>query len=362
MTSFSVRPLATALVIAQVLVSAAGGATAARPEAKPTIESVLQAWDQRQKQVQSFRFSWEATQWYDGAFLPSAHSGPPAEGLPASVSYDTRTTFVMDAQGRTRIERLDASWHTALKKLVPVPSINVCDGGIHRLLAPEGPTIPLDGAGLIPIGFIDRDIVMSKRTMDLLPVWLVFRPFDERIRPSDRKKLVLTEDQGVADGRTCLILRQADQIIWVDPKRSFIPLRVCRTARFVTAEKVVLEDCVMFQVEIHYAQDKESSWIPSSWRIEHFSGIGNVVASTTARVAAYKINSPIPEAAFQLPFLPGTWVNDRIKNESYILREGGKHRPVLPGEFNGKNYEQIRDSEPPVRPSPRGPEKSEKRA
>jgi hypothetical protein len=192
--------------------------------------------------------------------------------------------------------------------------------------------------------------MLSRRTTDLLPIRLVFRPFDESVGPFDRKNLVLTEGQGVADGFPCVAVRQDDQIFWVDPKRSFIPLRVYRMARVVAPERIGFGE-IIFRLAVQYSEDKEFGWIPAAWSIEsNHSSTGNLISSTTARVAAYKINSPIPEATFELPFPPGTWVHDRVKNENYILREGGKHRPVLPGEYNGRNYEQIRDSEPPVRP------------
>ena len=42
----------------------------------------------------------------------------------------------------------------------------------------------------------------------------------------------------------------------------------------------------------------------------------------------------------------GTWVENAIRGETYILREDGR-RPVLPGEFNGANYLDLLHSDPP---------------
>ncbi len=41
----------------------------------------------------------------------------------------------------------------------------------------------------------------------------------------------------------------------------------------------------------------------------------------------------------------GTWVHDADTKEEYLLRANGK-RPVLPGEFNGRNYDELLRSEP----------------
>jgi len=35
-----------------------------------------------------------------------------------------------------------------------------------------------------------------------------------------------------------------------------------------------------------------------------------------------------------------------VKSENYILRANGEKRPVLPGEYNGKNYQELLESEP----------------
>jgi hypothetical protein len=42
----------------------------------------------------------------------------------------------------------------------------------------------------------------------------------------------------------------------------------------------------------------------------------------------------------------GTWSQNYTTKESCILLEGGKKRPIKPGEFNGKNYDELLHSEP----------------
>ena len=50
---------------------------------------------------------------------------------------------------------------------------------------------------------------------------------------------------------------------------------------------------------------------------------------------------------FELRLPPGTWVNDYVKKEKYILRDGGVRRPIVHGEFNGSNYRQLLEHDPP---------------
>jgi hypothetical protein len=224
--------------------------------------------------------------------------------------------------------------------------IDAWDGRIRRAFSPEGPANRPAVDRPNPTGEIaDDDAADVGRGVGLGPLRLVFRPFDETIGHADRKKLVLTDRTAVADGRECIVLQQGDQTYWVDPKRSFLPLRYSRVFLGETVD----------QNDIHYTQDKDLGWIPTSWDLIRFFPTGSEAGKSgskfshteSGKVTEYKINSPIPESTFQLDIPPGTWVHDSIRKESYFVREGGKRRPVLRGEFNGKNFEQIRDSEPP---------------
>jgi len=334
------RRLLTALLLPGVLLCGANKGNCSPPGPPATVESVIQAWERRQSAVRSFQFSWEATQWWDRGRVPGAVSGATSakEALPDAMSYKTRTTFAMDAQGRTRHEAHAMSWNSEVNRLVPTTSIEVCDGRIRRRFSPEGPTNRFEGVGEIPCGLIDQDVASVGQLVYLLPIRLVFRPFDQRIGNIDRRKLVVTGRHGVADGCTCLVIEQGDQTFWVDPNRSFIPLRNFRSNRGVAVR----------QVDIHYSEDKEWGWIPTAWTIMLLNPKdGKLTGSTVGKVTDYKINPPLPEGTFEITFPPGTWVRDLVKNENYILREGAARRPVLAGEWDGRNYEQIRDSEPP---------------
>ena len=264
----------------------------------------------------------------------------------------------MDAKGRIRQELHGMKWESAVKAMVPETSIGVFDGQFHRAFFPDAVLYTPKGAQRMPNAHVsDRDLRITGRFIQLLPIRLVFRPFDESAGVFDRKKLVLAEGQQVEKGFPYLAVRQAgatvrerpmpgmevpiqqEHTVWVDPERAFVPVRYVHTRGVARTQ----------EVEIQYSQDKKSGWIPVSWRLMLFDSNGSLVCGISTKVTESQVNQPLPETTFQVALPPGTWVHDYAKKETYILREGGKRRPVLPGEFDGTNYEQLLHSEPPAR-------------
>jgi hypothetical protein len=73
---------------------------------------------------------------------------------------------------------------------------------------------------------------------------------------------------------------------------------------------------------------------------------GGIEESWDTRSVKYELNEIIPDSAFQLAFPPGTMVRDSIAKGNYLVLENGEKRPVLPGEYTGKNYEELLHSKP----------------
>jgi hypothetical protein len=86
--------------------------------------------------------------------------------------------------------------------------------------------------------------------------------------------------------------------------------------------------------------------VPTAWTTGLFGRADSIAQGWQTTSVKYKLNETIPDSTFQLSYPPGTWVRDYITNETYILLEGGKKRPILPGEFDGKNYEELLHSKP----------------
>jgi hypothetical protein len=110
---------------------------------------------------------------------------------------------------------------------------------------------------------------------------------------------------------------------------------------------------VVGAVEVEYNADLQVGWMPITWKVVRFLPDGGLNDSVTANVAEYRVNAPSSGELFELQYPPGTWVRNHVTNETYIIREGGWKRPVLRGEFDGTNYEQLLNSDPPGMPSRR---------
>jgi hypothetical protein len=70
------------------------------------------------------------------------------------------------------------------------------------------------------------------------------------------------------------------------------------------------------------------------------------IDSVAATVTSLRINEPIAEKEFDIEIPDGTWVNDTVAKETYLLREKGNKRPILKDEYDGTNYQQLLTTEP----------------
>ena len=171
---------------------------------------------------------------------------------------------------------------------------------------------------------------------------MVYRPFDPEIGVFDEATLRMTEQEGVVDGRSCLVVQydrgRNEVSVWVDPSRDFIPLRYYERHRGVLAT----------EIQVSYLKDEQHGWVPKSWNISWLEDTGRVRQSWSGTVDSWSLNEPVPDSVFTDTRVVGTWVHDYEKDENYILQEGGKRRPILPGEYDGTNYEYLANSDPPT--------------
>lgn len=298
------------------------------------LRAIIEAWDHRQNEIKTLQFSWSGVQFQKGvAALPP---GLKRGSVPPDTSFETRTTFVMDASGRVRLDYEGKAWSDERSAYISAETNDVFDGELRHTFFPKG--------GDFPNAHITaKQASVTAKDVRLFPIRLVYRAFDPVIGVvEDQARLTLTETKSVVDGHSCLVLRHPgdwfDHTIWVDRDRSFVPLRYVRSRKGV----------VRTQVEISYSQDKEYGWVPTSWNIATLhEKTHSIQSSWSATVTQYTFNQPIPDATFQLTYPPGTWVHNYVTDEEYIVREGGDVRPILPGEFDGSNYEQLLHSDPP---------------
>jgi hypothetical protein len=167
----------------------------------------------------------------------------------------------------------------------------------------------------------------ARDTYVILPLKLVYRP----LSCFDAGKVSINGRQQF-DGRSVLVLKCGDEIVWVDPARDYLPVRYYE----------MRGQAVLRFIEIEYLFDKGNGWVPKSWK-DNSSSIDNYASTIT--VDRYKINTPIPASAFELTPVAGAVVSDYSTNQFYVNREDDK-RTIAPGEWKGgQTYQQILNSD-----------------
>jgi hypothetical protein len=174
----------------------------------------------------------------------------------------------------------------------------------------------------------------QRKLPQVLPLLMVYRSQDDGIFGTE--KLVLTGRKGVIDNRLCYIMSCGDNLIWVDPTRDFVPTRFRWIGKGATLQAI----------DIKYAPDSQHGWVPTSWTVVLQHSSGDPIMSDTMSVVEYRIGLALSDETFKVEFVPGTFVDDQMKGTSYILRQGGVQRSVLPGEYNGHNYKDLLEQEP----------------
>jgi hypothetical protein len=309
---------------------------------KKSLQALVAAWKERESKVASFDFAVSGKEFKRATTIPEQAmimvGQVPKSGPLSLPDLTTPVTIrvVSDQSRRARLEYTSTSWSAEKGGYVPQAVTDVFDGKARKLLIPSG---WLD----YPCASITGDIATQwAADVRFSPIGMVLRPLSMGF--FDTAKLVITPNTALVDQQPCLIVTHSqgqdlENRVWVDPARDYVPVRWYEVYRGTTT----------VSIEIKYSSDPQYGWVPTSWNYAYLLPKGEVRESISCKVTHYEINKPISDDTFDIQFPPGTWVTDTINNETYIVREGGKRRPVVSGEFNGKNYEQLLHSNPPFR-------------
>ena len=299
------------------------------------LSSVITAWKNRQASVKSLQFSWSGTEF---AAEGIRRGTEPGAILPKDYHFDYRMSFTID-RDRIRKEYHGKGWSVDKVAYVPKTVINIFNN------QEEITSFPIaSGGNSFPSFFISKKSTSTVgRGLKAKAIRITYRPFDAKIEQFDQSKFEMTEEEGVVDGRRCLVLwhkgKNSGVSVWVDPSRDFIPLRYYESRWGMPTT----------EVQVSYLKDGQHGWVPKSWKISCLEDTGRVSQSWSGTVDSWSLNERIPDSAFKVAPVVGSWVRDYRNDETYILLEGGKRRPILKGEFDGTNYEYLRNSDPPVR-------------
>jgi len=311
--------------------------------AADTREQLIDAWHRRQNSIRSFQFTWSGKH-YARADVAVTRAQIRLQDKPVDnpdLACDTQMALNVDEKGRYRFDVHGNVWSIEKAAYVPLDQIDIFDGPVRRHYSSRTVTVPYPTALTRKL---DPRIVAGDRRS--VAVMMVYRPFDATMNCFDREKLRLSGEQATIDGHPCVVVEQADRNsrkVWADTARDFLPVRYAVLGP--TGSRST-------QVNISYSKDAKYGWVPTAWTVGILDQAEKIKEGWQTTTVKYKLNEPTPESTFQPSYPAGTWVNDLTTKESYILLEGGKKRPVLPGEWNGKNYEELLHSKPrqPSRP------------
>jgi hypothetical protein len=280
-------------------------------------DKVIGAWQARQRRVRSLDFSWRGptvqTKKFALIMSPRRDLAPGAEG---TITFESEYRFVLDERDRIRYEEKGQAF--IYESEVPVQR------HLLRTVANNKQTTLFTyGSGRAGSCFIAR--TQPLKDSRILPITVIYRPFDAMVGLFEIEQLDLTERSAVHEGHSCLVLEQENYEVWVDPARDFLPLRI-----------IELRDAVpVVEVVVTY-RTHEDEWVPESWdkKVMLF-GKGAIDDSLAASVVAFALNSQIPGDTFKLTIPAGTSIHDRIveerEREEDMLREAKKKRPDLQG-------------------------------
>jgi hypothetical protein len=306
-----------------------------------SIDAIVKAWSDRMGQVRSYSFVWSGSEFIVGTGVPPPDGPRTAlydRARNSEHTFDLRIIVAVDGSGRQRFESHGSLWSNDEVRFVPHSETTVFDGGHETSLLFGG------GPGFSTALIAPRTNSMVSQLIQLLPWQIVYRPFDRNLRFLTVTDAHLDLAPVMIDGRPCVTLGQSaggsngSRTVYLDKSSGFLPVQYVETGS---------TGIVMKQINLRYSTEADRTSFPSSWDITLFSMQGRATISYSGKVIDHKINPELPESMFRLEIPPGTWVTDDTAGTKYITRDGGEKRPIVNGEFNGKNFDELLHSDPP---------------
>lgn len=302
------------------------------------VDRVVKAWQARESRFQTWDISWTGTGFRSkfSVAIDAKRTNP--KGIP-DISFPYKVRLICAGADRIRSEYEGKNWSLKRGELVPFKVINICDGKSGITYFPWNQKYKIAYIAACEAAEDANDI-------QTIPLFIFLRPFGQPFGKIDPTKLELVTTSAEINGTRCCLLKfrrtNQNDLIWVETSKDYLPIRY-------SWSRPKYGDVPDDIIDIEYAYDETNGWFPVSWTNRWLTLKGAVYEKYTARVTDARINATIPEDMFKLEFPVGTWVENRITKESYILKAGGGKRIVLPGEFTGDNYEQLLNTDPHAR-------------
>ncbi len=295
-----------------------------------TVKTILAAWQDRPTRVKSFQFRCEIGQpryiRRQNEIADTFELNDLKEKSDEFQLLAREFTFNMTSNKLSYVETGDG-WDEATSQKRPRRLKATFDGSFNKQILEEGP---------IPFG----EIAKATRPADILtvfvnikPVLLVYNPIVQLERNSYHPdEMRILDAHANYKGTNCIRLnvprgtpKRGKRSNWhgeiyVDPSRSFIPIRFLQ---------INIKEDVCNELSLEYVPDTHTGWRVSGWTEKQFgkNGLEDTIAG---RVVFCSFNQFISDDIFALKFPPGAHVVERNGMEvRYFIAKGGEKRKYI---------------------------------
>jgi hypothetical protein len=318
----------------------------AQVQPSPTLETIRQAWEDREQRVRTVKIEWVERMTIAKGYLSSLFADIPSAredvGIPAGAvvppldtTFDVPSSMTLDG-AKLRYTRNDQQWSSKVNGYVLQPEICVYDGDVGKSLLPNGtPSTPYPSA-------IVRRANPAARFVHMMPILMTYRALLPSFRGFNVESMEPTGGRAIIDNNTCVELQETGSgntlRIWLDPSLGYVMVRYLS----------LVQDHVRCKLDIRYVNGPDRNPVPKEWSFAWFTRDGKLESAASATVTKFEIDAAVNGGDFELEFPPGTLVNDSTNPKSevnYIAKERGKKRNI-PREEMRATYEQLIASEP----------------
>jgi beta-lactamase regulating signal transducer with metallopeptidase domain len=309
-------PRATEVVASESVVKPGAGTPLKADSAGVSVGQIAAAWKARQERFRTAKFEWTETKRIPrGATLPEAHLGVlrHERATPADERVDphfrAREDILLEGAAsvsfdgvKVRYRRDYVAWRPEVGRFVRSTNLEAFDGVVNKALFLN--EIPDNGqSSRVPAraefvhGREEREMYNWYNKRPILPIWYLCRPLDPAFLKLDLGGFRVSAKTEEINGQACAVLEPTNPgeraySFCVDPTRDFV---VVRARSLYNRGKTV-----DWSVEISYLRDPVHGRIPSGWvRTDYLGGTDVIVATTTATVKKYEVNTAFPPGEFQ---------------------------------------------------------------
>jgi uncharacterized protein (TIGR03067 family) len=228
--------------------------------------------------------------------------------------------------------------------------ISAFNGRENRIFSP---------AGNPKIGHAHGDIYSAQeqytelRNISFRVIMLACRPLHPELCDLDSAAYTLLPGDTMVEGHRCVELRETPETefpghwntFWLDLDRDYVIVKYESRYRHFRGKGWGGAGTT---VTVTYQNDAVHGWVPSGWKtMWHNSETGAIYNVEEAKVIKDSFNIAITSELFDLPFPPGTFVQDNLRREVWVALPGGRKRVLTEAERKANlSYDELLESEP----------------